>query len=57
MVLERRRVKEFKNRQISQENNNEGDSKANFTLEKLHMKASRNNDETVVDDLLFKGNS
>jgi hypothetical protein len=26
-------------------------------LEKMHMKASRNNDETAVDDLLFKGNT
>jgi hypothetical protein len=57
MVLQRRKAKEFKNSQISQQNNNEGDSKVDFTLEKMHMKASRNNDETAVDDLLFKGNT
>lgn len=62
MVLERRKVREFKKRQISQENNNEGDSKVEFTLdkmqamEKMHMKACGNDDDTVVDDPQFKGN-
>lgn len=64
MVLERRNATELKKRQINQENNNEGDSKIEFTLNKVHgmekmnMKGSRNDDGTMdKDDLMFKGNT
>lgn len=64
MVLERRNASELKKRQISQENNNEGDSKIEFTLNKMHamekmnMKGCRNDDGAMdKDDLMFKGNT
>lgn len=63
MVLERRKIREFKKRQINQGNNNEGDSKAEFTLEKMRalekmrMKDSVNEDGTFSEqDTFFKGN-
>jgi len=63
MLLERRRIREFKKRQISQGNNNEGDSKAEFTLDKMHamekmrMKDCSNDDRTISEqDPFFKGN-
>lgn len=63
MVLERRKAGEFRRRQIGQGNNNEGDSKVEFTLdkmqalEKMHMKSRINDDGTFVEhDPLFKGN-
>lgn len=62
IVLERRKAKEFQRRQIGQGNNNEGDSKIEFTLdkmqalEKMHMKSRGNEDGTFVEqDPLFKG--
>lgn len=64
MVLERRNATELKKKQISQENNNEGDSKIEFTLNKMHvmekmnMKGCRNDDGTMdKDDLMLKGNT
>lgn len=64
MILERRKAKELKKRHIAQGNNNESDSKVEFTLDKMHaienmhnMKGCRNDDGTLADqDLLFKGN-
>lgn len=62
MVLERRKAGEFRRRQIGQGNNNEGDAKVEFTLdkmqalEKMHMKGRGNDDGTLVEqDPLFKG--
>lgn len=62
MLLERRKAREFKRRQIGQSNNNEGDSKVEFTLdkmqalEKMHMKDCGNDDGTITEqDPLFKG--
>lgn len=61
-VLERRKAKEFKRRQISQGNNNEEESKVEFTLnkmqalEKMQMQNCRNEDGTFVEqDQYFKG--
>jgi len=64
MILEGRKANEFKRRQIAQGNNNESDSKIEFTLnkmqaiEKIHsMKGRENDDGTLVEqDMLFKGN-
>lgn len=64
MILERRKAKEFKKRHIAQGNNNESDSKVEFTLDKMHaiekmhnMKGCGNDDGTLEDqDMLFKGN-
>lgn len=55
MVLERRKAREFKRRQITQGNNNEDDSKAHFTLEKMHAmekmhKECGNEDESFVEE-------
>lgn len=62
ILLERRKAREYKKRQIGQGNNNEGDSKVEFTLdkmqalEKMHMKDCGNEDGTIVNrDPLFKG--
>lgn len=61
-ILERRKAKEFKKRYITQGNNNEGDSKVEFTLEKMQalekmqMKRSENDDGTLMEsDPIFKG--
>lgn len=64
MVLERRKAREFKKRQIAQGNNNESDSKVEFTLDKMqaiekmqNMKACGNDNGTLDEpDMLFKGN-
>uniref|UniRef100_A0A2S2N858 Nose resistant to fluoxetine protein 6 n=1 Tax=Schizaphis graminum TaxID=13262 RepID=A0A2S2N858_SCHGA len=62
MILERRKAREFKKRHIAQGNNNESDSKVEFTLDKMHaiekmhnMKSCGNDDGTLEDqDMLFK---
>lgn len=64
MILEHRKAKEFKKRHLAQGNNNESDSKVEFTLDKMHaiekmhnMKGCGNDDRTLEDqDMLFKGN-
>jgi hypothetical protein len=64
MILERKKAREFKKRHIAQGNNNESDSKVEFTLDKMHaiekmhnMKRCGNDDGTLEEqDMLFKGN-
>lgn len=63
MVLERRKIKEFRRRQISQGNNNEGDSKDELTLEKMQaienmrIKGRKNEDGSLVEEeSLFTSN-
>lgn len=62
VILERRMARDEKKRQISHGNNNEGDSKVDFSLDKMCvMEKMRNNNandrEETEDkrDLLFKG--
>jgi len=65
MILEGRKAREFKKRQIVQGNNNESDSKVEFTLDKMqaiekmqNMKGSGNDNGNLDEpDMLFKGNS
>lgn len=61
-ILERRKAKEFKRRQISRDNNNEEGTKVEFTLnkmqalEKMQMRNCRNEDGTLAEqDPFFKG--
>lgn len=61
MLLERRKARELKKKQINQGNNNEGDSKAEFTLDKMHAMEKmhmKDNENKVFSerDLFFKGN-
>lgn len=65
MILEGRKAREFNKRQVAQGNNNEGDSKVEFTLNKMqaiekmqNMKGCGNDDGTLAEqDMLFKGNN
>lgn len=51
MILERRKARELKRRQISQGNNNESDSKVELTLEKVQaMEKMRMNGDYKNDD-------
>ncbi|XP_015376753.1 PREDICTED: uncharacterized protein LOC107171036 [Diuraphis noxia] len=62
MILESRKAREFKKRQIVQGNNNESDSKVEFTLDKMqaiekmqNMKGCGNDNGTLDEpDMLFK---
>lgn len=61
MLLERRKTRELRKKQISQGNNNEGDSKAEFTLDKMHAMEKihmKDNENKVFseEDFFFKGN-
>lgn len=61
MLLERRKARELRKNQINQGNNNEGDSKAEFTLDKMHAMEKihmKDNDNGAFSerDLFFKGN-
>lgn len=64
MILEGRKARELKKRQIVQGNNNESDSKVEFTMDKMqaiekmhNMKGCGNDNETLAEsDMLFKGN-
>lgn len=62
-VLERKKAKIFKKKYINHDNNNENDSKVEFTLEKMQamekmqMKRCENDDGTLMEqDPIFKGN-
>lgn len=61
MILESRKAKEFRKRQISQGNNNEEESKVEFTLSKMQalenmqVKTCGTNDRMDENDTLFKG--
>ncbi|KAL4142596.1 hypothetical protein QTP88_005026 [Uroleucon formosanum] len=62
MILEGRKARELKKRQIVQGNNNESDSKVEFTMDKMqaiekmhNMKGCGNDNETLAEsDMLFK---
>jgi len=64
MILEGRKARELKKRQIVQGNNNESESKVEFTMDKMqaiekmhNMKGCENDNENLAEsDMLFKGN-
>lgn len=64
MILEGRKAREFKKRQIVQGNNNESNPKVEFTLDKMqaiekmhNMKGCGDDNGNLAEpDMLFKGN-